>query len=170
MKIQKITLTAMLTGIALIIFIVEMQIPSFTHIPGIKLGLANVVTLFAIYAVDRKTAMSVLFLRILTGSVVAGNISALMYSAAGGVCCFLVMSVLSAYVPQKLLWAVSVAGAIFHNAGQLAVAWLATGSTAVFVYFPPLVLSGIVTGIFTGLCAYYVLKNKHIVKILRKFQ
>ena len=170
MRIRKMTLTAMLTGIALVIFIVEMQIPSLTHIPGIKLGLANIVTLFAMSALDRRSAAAVLFLRILTSAVIVGNISSLIYSAVGGICCFGVMSVVIGISQKKHLWAVSAIGAVFHNIGQLLTAYIVTGSAVVFMYLPVLTLSGITTGIFTGLCAYYVLKNKHINKMLRKFK
>lgn len=170
MKIKTMTLTAMLTGIALIIFIIEAQLPSLTAVPGIKLGLSNVITLFAIASMNKRQAALILFLRITLGCILTGNMNMFIYSASGGIFCFIAMSIAIKFLNGPLLWVTSVLGAVMHNIGQLIAAALATGSFLVFYYLPPLVLSGIVTGIFTGLCAYYVLKNKHINKILRDFK
>ena len=160
MKTKRLTLTAMLTGIALIVFIVESQIPLPIAVPGIKLGLANAVTLFALAVLGGREAFAVLCLRLTIGSIFAGGINTLVYSAAGGLLSFAVMYVLLKLLKQELLWAVSAFGAAAHNIGQLAAAWVMTGSAAVFAYLPVLILAGIASGIFTGLCAYYVVKHK----------
>ena len=170
MKTKTMTLTAMLTGIALIIFIIESQIPSLMPVPGIKLGLSNIITLFAIASMNKRQAALILFLRISLGCILTGNMNTFIYSASGGILCFIAMSIAIKFLNGPLLWVTSVVGAVMHNFGQLIAAAAVMGSFLVFYSLPVLVLSGIVTGIFTGLCAYYVLKNKHINKILRDFK
>lgn len=170
MKTKTMTLTAMLTGIALIIFIIEAQIPSLTAIPGIKLGLSNVITLFALASMRKRSVALILFLRITLGCLLTGNMNMFIYSFLGGIFCFIAMCIAIKFFNGALLWVTSVIGAISHNIGQLIAAAVATGSFVVFSYLPVLVVSGIVTGIFTGLCAYYVLKNKHISRILREYK
>ena len=86
MKARKLTQMAMLTAIALTIFMIEAQIPPLVPIPGIKLGLANIVTVFAVFAMGPKEAASILFARIFLGAVFAGNFSTILYSGAGGLC------------------------------------------------------------------------------------
>ena len=92
MKTKKLVQLSLLTAIALSIFIVELQIPNPLPFPGIKLGLANIVTLYVIYRYRAKEALLVLMARIILGSVFNGNLMAIMYSLAGGICCFVVMS------------------------------------------------------------------------------
>lgn len=168
MTVRKITLTAMLTGIALIIFIIEAQIPLPVKIPGIKLGLSNIITLVAMVLLGKKEAFSVLIMRIVIGSIFSGGISSLIYSLSGGLCCFAVMCAALKIFGNELIWAVSACGAMAHNFAQLAAANVIMGNLAVFAYMPYLAVSGIVTGIFTGLCAYYVLKNGYIKKLTEK--
>lgn len=147
---------SMFTTIALTIFVVESYLPPLAPIPGIKLGLANTITLIVLALWGWKEGMLVLFLRILLGSMLTGNVISCCFSLAGGILCFLVMSLLKNIVPQKMIWLLSVIGAIFHNIGQLLVACIVLGSSSVFWYFPILLTSGIVTGTFTGVAAQYV--------------
>ena len=144
---------------ALIIFVVEAQIPIPIPIPGVKLGLSNVVTLFAIYTVGRKKAGIVLFLRILLGSLITGHVAAMAFSLAGGVLCYIVMCVIYKFVTARQIWVVSVFGAIGHNLGQIAVAAFIVGTTSVVFYLPVLLVSGVITGLFTGLSAQYLYKH-----------
>lgn len=169
-NIRRMTLTAMLTGIALVIFVIEMQIPVPIAVPGIKLGLANIVTLFALVLLGGREAFAVLFMRILLSGIFTGGINTVIYSTAGGICCFIVMYISLKILKKDMLWAISALGATAHNIGQLTAAWLFTGSIKIFLYLPVLIVSGIITGIFTGLCAYYVLKNRHIERIAEKFR
>ena len=159
MNTKKLTRLSLLTALALIIFIVEAQLPPIAPIPGIKIGLANIITLVTLYMYGPKEAFTVLFLRIILGNMFAGQPSALMYSAAGGMFCFIVMCVLYKILPRDLLWVVSVFGAMAHVTAQVAVAALITKTPAVFWYLPLLLVSAVITGAFTGLCAYYVLKR-----------
>ena len=119
MKTKKLVQLSLLTAIALSIFIVELQIPNPLPLPGIKLGLANIVTLYVIYRYRAKEALLVLMARIILGSVFSGNLMAIMYSLAGGICCFVVMSVLHDKIEEKYIFIVSILGACAHNIGQI---------------------------------------------------
>ncbi|NLT13504.1 MAG: Gx transporter family protein [Clostridiales bacterium] len=150
---------ALLTAVALILFVVEAQIPAPIPVPGVKLGLANVVTLFAIFSIGRKKAVIVLLLRIVLGSLITGQVAAMGFSLAGGALCYIVMCVVRRFVTERQIWVVSVFGAIGHNLGQLAVAAFVVGTASVFLYLPILLVSGILTGLFTGLSAQYLYKH-----------
>lgn len=161
-KTRKLALMAMLTAVSLIVFIIEAQIPPLVPIPGIKLGLANVITLVAMVILGRKEAGAILFVRIVMGSVFAGGVSGFMFSAAGGFMAYLIMCLTIKAFPEKLLWVVSILGALGHNIGQLAVSVWVTGTPSILVYAPALIASGIITGAFTGLAAV------HLVRALNK--
>lgn len=160
MKVKKMVQLSMFVTIALTIFVVESYLPPLAPIPGIKLGLANVVTLIVLVLWGWREGLLVLFLRILLGSMITGNALSCCYSFGGGMLCFLVMALLKNIFPKNMIWLLSVIGAVFHNVGQLLVASLVFGSKDVFWYFPILLTSGIVTGIFTGVAAQYVV-TKH---------
>ena len=159
MKLRNLTLTAVLTAGALVTFVIENQIPPLTAIPGIKLGLSNIFTLFTLFAVGVPEALSLLLVRVVLGSVITGQASALLYSMAGGILAFAVMLLLRRVIPEKQLWVISVFAAMAHNLGQIAAAVLLTGTKQVFYYLPVLLLAAIGTGAFTGICAQTVLKR-----------
>lgn len=157
----------MLAAAALVIYVIEAQIPPIVPIPGIKLGLANIVTLFTMLTLGRGEAFAVTALRIILGSIFTGGMMSLAYSAAGGALCFILMSVLTLFTKESMTWLVSVIGAIGHNIGQLAAAVILTGTIQILWYLPALILSAIVTGLFTGIAAQYVLKHgKNALKTL----
>lgn len=154
----KLTLMAVLTAVALTIFVIEAQIPPLAPIPGIKLGLANIVTVYAIFSLGPGPAAMILLARILLGSLFSGGM-AVFYSLAGGFCCYLVMLVMRKLVTQRQIWVCSVLGAMAHNVGQIFAAVLITRTPGVAVYLPVLMVSGILTGLFTGLCAQFLLRR-----------
>ncbi|MCM1299801.1 MAG: Gx transporter family protein [Firmicutes bacterium] len=156
-KIRRLTQLALLTAIALIIFTVEMNIPNPTPIAGIKLGLANIVTVYGVYRYKAGEISLVLFARILLGSLFSANPSAILYSLAGGTLCLLGMLLLKKIIPQNRLWLCSVLGAVLHNTGQLLAAFLLMKTAAVFAYLPFLTVSGCIAGLFTGICAQLLL-------------
>lgn len=156
-SLRRLAFDGILTAVALSIYIVESYIPALIPVPGVKLGLANIVTVVAICLVGVADTAEILFARILLGAVFSGNFSALLYSAAGGVLCFLTMLPLRFVLNKKQVWALSVFGAIAHNIGQLFMASFVLGSFAVFSYLPALLISAIITGLFTGLCAQLVI-------------
>lgn len=151
MKLKQLTTNALLTAIALTIFMLEAQIPSPVPIPGIKLGLANIITLFALFAYTPKDALLILLVRVFLGSVFSGQISTLLYSLSGGLFCMGAILILRRFISDQQLWVASIIGAVFHNIGQIIVAILVTGTPRIIVYLPVLMISGIAAGLFTGL-------------------
>ena len=159
MSTRRLTRDAILTGVALIIFSLELMLPGLTPVPGIKLGLSNIITLFALFAISAKDAALILALRILLGALICGNVSALLYSACGGAVSFLVMLLLSKILSDRQIWVAGVLGALFHNIAQLAAAMLIAQTPSLIVYLPVLALGGIVAGLFTGLCVQFCLAH-----------
>ena len=157
-KTKKLAAMALLSTIALIIFVVEAQIPAPVPVPGVKLGLANIITLVTMVIFDRKEAGAVLFVRIFLGSLFAGSPSTLIYSAAGGLLAYLVMCLLIGTMSDERLWLLSALSAIGHNAGQLGACALILKTPGIFGYAPVLAISGVITGVFTGLAAMYLIR------------
>lgn len=158
-KARRLTLMAMLTAIALTIFMIEAQIPALVPIPGIKLGLANIVTVFAVFALGPKDAAAILFVRIFLGAVFAGNFSTILYSGAGGLCAIAITIGLRRVLTVKQLWVAGSLSAIGHSLGQMGVAIAVTGTPAIAAYLPVMVLCSVITGFFTGLCAQLLLNR-----------
>lgn len=153
MRTRKLTRAALLSAIALTIFMVEAQIPAPVPIPGVKLGLANIVTVYAVFALGPWEAAGILAVRVILGSVFAGQLMALLYSAAGGALALGVSILLNKVLNKKQIWAAGVAGAIAHNIGQIAVAIAVTGTPGLIAYLPVLMISGVIAGLFTGTAA-----------------
>ena len=168
MKTKKLTLLSLLTAIALTIFMVEAQIPALVPIPGIKMGLANIVTVFAVFAIGSKEAAAVLFARIFLGAVFAGNFSTIFYSAAGGGCAIAVTVLLKKILTKKQLWVAGALGAIAHSLGQMAMAIAITATPGLIAYLPVMVVMSIITGIFTGLCAQFLVNRGNLWKTISK--
>ena len=164
-KTKKLALMAVLTAIALTIFMLESQIPAPVPVPGVKLGLANVITLTAMLILGRREAGAVLAVRIVMGAAFAGSPAALIYSAAGGVLAYIVMCLLVGVIPEKRLWALSALSAVAHNMGQLAACALVVKTPGAFVYAPALIVSGVITGIFTGFAAMYLVRAVRKLKL-----
>lgn len=150
---------ALLTAVALIIFVVEAQIPNPIPIPGIKLGLANIVTVYAMFALGPGSTLMILLSRIFLGSLFSGQVMAMLYSLGGGLLCYLAMLVLRRLITQDQIWVCSAIGAIFHNFGQMAVAIAVTKTPGLLAYLPFLTISAVLAGTFTGLCAQFVVKR-----------
>ena len=168
MKTRKITLLALLTAIALTIFMVEAQIPALVPIPGIKLGLANIVTVFAVFALGPRDAALVLAARIFLGAVFAGNFSTIFYSAAGGTLAIAVTIGLRKILTKKQLWVAGALGAVAHSIGQMTMAVLLTGTPGLIAYLPVMIAVSIVTGTFTGLCAQFLVNRGNLWKTISK--
>ena len=168
MKTRKVTLLALLTAIALTIFMVEAQIPALVPIPGIKLGLSNIVTVFAVFALGPKDACLVLAARIFLGAVFAGNFSTIFYSAAGGALAIAVTIGLRRILTKKQLWVAGALGAVAHSIGQMAMAMLLTLTPGLLVYLPVMIAVSIVTGTFTGLCAQFLVNRGNLWKTISK--
>lgn len=141
-----------MTALSLGIFTIEAQFP-VSSVGGIKLGLANVVTLCAMVFIDRGSAGIVTALRIILASAFYGTFVSFLFSICAGTLAYLTMCLLINMFDRKQLWVVSVFGAIAHNAGQLCMAAVISGSAAVVSLAPFLAVSGIITGALTGLTA-----------------
>lgn len=154
---RRLTLLALLTAIALTIFMAEAQLPPILPIPGVKLGLANIVTVYAMFALGPGDAMMILLCRVFLGSVFSGQMMTLFYSLAGGALSWLVMLLLRRVLTLRQMWLCSPIAGIFHNLGQLLAAVVLMGTWTVLAYLPYLIIAGAISGVFTGLCAQFLL-------------
>lgn len=152
-RVRKLTELAVLTAVALIIFVVELQIPNPFPIPGIKPGLANIVTVYAVYHYRAYEVATLVTARLVLGAMFSGNFTALLYSAAGAYLCLAGMLLLRRRIDEKYLWMTSVLGAVLHNTGQMAAALLVLQTPQLLLYYPFLLVSGCLAGAFTGLAA-----------------
>lgn len=159
MKTRKLTVMALLSAIALTIFVVEAQIPALVPIAGIKLGLSNIVTVYAVFALGPWEAVAILFVRIFLGAVFAGNFSTILYSLAGGGLAILVTILLRRILREDQLWVAGILGAVAHSIGQMGAAMLISGTPLLVIYLPVMIVCSIVTGLFTGLCAGFLVKR-----------
>lgn len=159
-KVKQITRMAILTTVSLIIFIVEAQIPPVVPVPGIKIGLSNVITLIVLAFFGRREALVVLMLRIILGSIFTGTPLSFIYSLSGGLLCYITMSLLFNFFKGNTFWVLSVLGAISHNIGQIAVAVFVTATWQTALYLPVLIISAVITGTFTGLIAQAIIEKK----------
>lgn len=170
MKTRKLTELALLAALALAIFLVELRIPNPIPIPGVKLGLANIVTVYAIYQYRPGEVLLLVMTRILLGGIFGGNLMSLLYSMAGGLLCLAGMIPLHHIIPGRLLWTGSVLGAALHNAGQIAAAVLVTRTPGVIACLPVLLVAGCCAGAFTGLCAQCILKRNAVFSTQEKIR
>lgn len=168
MPIRKLTRLSLLSAIALTIFMVEAQIPALVPVPGVKLGLANIVTVFTVFALGAGEGVAVLAVRIFLGAVFAGNFSTIFYSAAGGTLAILTTIGLKKILKSNQLWVAGCLGAVAHSVGQMLMAVLLTGTPGLFVYLPVMIAVSILTGCFTGLCAQFLLDRGNLWKIISK--
>lgn len=159
MKTRKLTTMALLAAIALTIFMVEAQLPELIPIPGVKLGLSNIITVYAVYALGAKEGATILFVRIFLGAIFSGNFGTIFYSAAGGALAILTTIGLKVVLKDNQLWVAGCLGAIAHSIGQMIVAVWATGTPSLLIYLPVLIVCSVITGLFTGLCAQVILKR-----------
>lgn len=166
MNVKKTVTLALLSAIALTIFMVEAQIPALVPIPGVKLGLANIVTVFTVFALGPGEGAAVLFTRIFLGAIFAGNFSTIFYSAAGGACAIAVTILLKKILTKNQLWVAGCLGAAAHSIGQMAMAIALTRTPGLIVYLPIMIAVSIVTGLFTGLCAQLLINRASLRKII----
>lgn len=155
----RIARLALLTAIALTIFLAEAQIPALTAVPGVKLGLANIVTVYVIFAMGPWDALLVLSARVFLGAVFSGQPMTLIYSAAGGFLSWCVLCLLRKLLTEKQIWLASPVAAIFHNIGQLLAAAAVLRSWSVLAWLPYLVIAAVLAGLFTGVAAQVLLRR-----------
>lgn len=158
MKTSKLTMLGLCAALAMIFSFVESQIPTMLP-PGMKLGLPNIAIVFVLYRVGVKEAYAVNLVRIVLTSLLFGSVLSLAYSLVGGMLSLTVMVVMKRFTPFSCV-SVSVVGGLFHNIGQVCVAYFVTDTAQLFTYYLPMLLvSGTVAGIVIGLVAGIAVKR-----------
>ena len=150
-SLGRLTRCAVLTALALALSAAEGLVPLTVifPLPGLRLGLANLVTVYALCRLSGREALLILAARCLLGSLVGGNLTALAFSLTGGLLALGVMAA-ALRLPGTSLFGVSIAGAAAHNTGQILAALAVLQTQAPLVYLPPLLLCSLVTGAVTG--------------------
>ncbi|NLC18164.1 MAG: Gx transporter family protein [Clostridiales bacterium] len=158
MKSSKISTYGLLIALAFILSYIEALFPPPVPIPGIKLGLANLMVLAGLYTMGVKEAFVLSLIRIILVGLTFGNMSTMLFSLAGGILSWLVMSLLK-QVKSFSLVGVSVAGAVSHNIGQIITAIFVTENINIIYYLPFLLLSGLITGAVIGIIGALIIKR-----------
>ena len=146
----KLAESGVLVALALIFSYIEHLIPMPIPVPGVKLGLANLVTLTGLFFLSPLQVLLIMITRILLAGFMFGNLSTILYSLAGGLLSFFIMIFakrLKVFSPLGI----SILGGVFHNIGQLIIAMLVLKSTMLIAYLPPLIIIGTVSGTLIGI-------------------
>lgn len=152
---KKTAYLGVMLALALICSYVEVLIPIPIGIPGIKLGLANIVIVFALYSMGIKEALVLSVMRVTISGFMFGNVIAIAYSLAGGLLSLLIMFLLKKTDKLSCI-SVSIAGGIFHNIGQMIIATILVDNYYVLYYVPVLMIAGFITGACIGVVAQEV--------------
>ena len=164
-KVQQVALSGLLTSLMLVFGFIERQFPLPVPVPGIKLGLANSVLLYALYMLGIRQTIVLMLLKSLMSWLIYMNLSAMLYSFAGGVLSLTAMILISRMKGVSVI-GVSALGAVFFNVGQiLMAAWILGTPQLIVTYLPVLMVSGVLTGILTGVIAKLVMKHLHAMKM-----
>ncbi len=158
MKVKRLVTEAMLCALALILSYVESLFPLSVAVPGVKMGLPNLVIVFALYRMGAGSAARISLVRVAVVALLFGNIYSLLYSLAGAVLSLVLMALLK-NVSGLHTAGVSVAGAVMHNIAQIGVAMIILGTKEIIYYLPPLLISGVVTGVAIGLVAALLIQR-----------
>ena len=152
MKTKKLTVMALTTAVAMVLSFVESQIPAFTTIPGVKMGLANIAVVFALYRIGWKEAGMISLVRVMLVTLLFGNAASFFYSLAGAVLSLAGMVLLKKTEKFTEIF-VSVTGGMLHNIGQIGMACILLQTDVLRYYLPFLLVSGILAGVVIGLLA-----------------
>ena len=157
-KAKRLTVVALSVSLAMIFSFVESQIPPLAMVPGVKIGLANIVTVFLLYSLGLPEAVLVSFIRVVLSSILFGNMTSFIYSIAGAVLSIITMLIAKNITPLGKV-GVSVVGALAHNAGQVIAACIVMGTAALSIYYLPLIITGTLSGAVIGVIAGIVTKR-----------
>ena len=164
MGTKRLVLIALLTSLALALQLIERSITIPILVPGVKLGLANVISLLAILLLGLKDAFLIVILRCLLGALFGGNPISFLFSITGGILSTLFMGLLwKKFFKYISIINISLVGAVCHNIGQLLIASIIVKDLRIYVYLPVLLVSGLITGYITGVIAsrsYAMLKSR----------
>ncbi|MCR4923202.1 MAG: Gx transporter family protein [Lachnospiraceae bacterium] len=150
MRSNKLAFMALMLALSLVTGYVEYLIPIPTGIPGIKLGLANIVTVFLILRGQYLEAFWILFIRVILSGILFGNPVSVIFGMTGGLAALAIMILLERSHIKLSIIGVSMSGAVVHNMGQIMVSFLMLGTKKVFYYLPFLMIAGLITGFITG--------------------
>lgn len=164
MKTKKIALLGISLSLAMILSFVESLIPPLVAVPGIKIGLANLVVVFLLYQAGVKYAAAVSLVRVILSSMLFGNLQVLVFSFAGAFLSIVGMAIMKKTNLFSII-TVSVCGGILHNIGQIIVAAIWTSTSEVVYYLPVLLVSGTLAGILIGIVSGIVVKKLDKMKL-----
>lgn len=158
---RKTVYLSLLVTISLVLSIVERSIPVPFMTPGAKLGLSNIIIVFALYTLTNKRDIILLIsVKLLLSSFFGAGLSGLLYSTMGAICSFMAMCLIKEIFKSSIsVIGVSITGAVFHHIGQLIVAMYIVHNAGVFLYLPVLTWIGILTGLFVGLVNNFLLQK-----------
>ena len=158
MNVKKLTALSVSVALAMLLSFIESQIPPLVAVPGVKIGLSNIVTVVLLYLYGAREAGAVALVRVSLSALLFGSAVSLIYSLAGAALSFIVM-LLFKRIGLFSEVGVSVLGGVFHNAGQIAVACLIMENGAISLYLPPLVISGTIAGAVIGIVSGILVKR-----------
>ena len=157
-KAKRISVLAMIVSAAMLLSFIESRLPSFTAVPGIKVGLANIAVTFALYKLGVKEAAIVSAVRVCLMALLFGSLVSMIYGLSGALLSLAVMSVLKGSRRLSPV-GVSVAGGVAHNIGQISAACILLRTSAIAYYLPVLILTGTLAGVATGIAAGILIKR-----------
>lgn len=160
---KKAAYMGMLTALAFVFSYIEFLLPINLGVPGIKLGLANLVVIVALYLMNVRAACTLSFVRILLTGLTFGNPASMIYSLAGGMLSLAIM-IMAKKSDFFSVTGVSVLGGVFHNVGQIIVAILVVETKSLLFYLPVLILSGTVAGVLIGILASILIRHLNKMK------
>lgn len=158
MNVKKLTTLSISVALGLILSFVESQIPAFVAVPGVKIGLSNIVTVFLLYKFGWREAGAVSLVRVFLSSLLFGSAVSLIYSFSGFLFSFVIMLIMKKTAVFSEL-GVSVCGGIFHNVAQILMAMLIMENEKISLYLPALLISGTVAGAVVGIAAALLLRK-----------
>ena len=160
----KVAYLGVFTALALRFSYVETLIPIHLGVPGVKLGLANLIIVVALYKMSIKEAYSLSIVRVVLSGFIFANLFSVLYSLAGGILSLTVMTILKKREKFSIV-GISMAGGVFHNVGQLIMAAIVLESLSIIYYLPVLLVSGVLTGFIIGILSNEMLKRIRKIQI-----
>ncbi len=156
---RSISLHSVLIALSLAISVFEGMLPaSFIPLPGVKLGLANIITLYAVYSLGARSAVIILVCRCVLASLFGGGVTSLVFSLFGGIFAVFAM-IFSKRLKCISIFGVSILGSAFHSFGQIIAACIMLRSAATVYYLPIMLFTSVFTGAFTALCARFLIER-----------
>ena len=164
MKTKKVAMLGLTIALAMIMSYIEALVPISFAVPGIKMGLANIVIIFVLYKIGTKEAILVSLIRVILVSLLFSNVMAMAYSIAGAVLSLSVMWLLKKTDKFSFV-GVSIAGGIMHNVGQIIMAVILLGTEQIALYLPVLIITGTVTGVVIGIVSGLVINRFKTIRL-----